>query len=374
MITVDTEWIRKIRLGKQQRVHARMAAALTLQTIDRERQSRDCDEDRNSTPSEEHKSIGEGLDIWSATWPTQSDFAQYMPLHWPEAMQRALPQQTQKMLAEQSSKFQEHWQSYLSLPNSLGSHYSTYKYLWSIVNSRCFYWERPQQAIRRQKGSHKRARTLPKVDSEDCMALVPFADYFNHAAAGCEFSSDASGCWITCDRDYTEGEEVVVSYGKHDNDMLLIEYGFTMDDNPYDKVMLDDLFEHSCWKARHAQMDLLVSRSYMGNLTLDRTGVCFRTEVALLSLVANVDTLLKFMDGEDVDESRIKRKADAKLTVLLNEEGQRVAAKLEELMSRKQGTDPATTEAVNIAATMQRWKQIHQIVSDFDRTAGAMPV
>lgn len=374
MVTIDTEQIQKTKLGKQRRVHARMAAALTLQIINREREREVRDKGTVSDPPEEHESFGEALNIWSATWPTPRDFEQYMPLHWPESMQRALPDQTQSMLAEQSSKFREHWQSYISHPDALESHFATYKYLWSIVNSRCFYWQRPQQAMRRQKGSHKRARTLPKVDSEDCMALVPFADYFNHAAAGCEFSSDASGCWITCDRDYTAGEEVVVSYGKHDNDMLLIEYGFTMDDNPYDEVKLDDCFEHSLWKSRHAQRDVMESRGYMGNFTLDGSGICFRTEVALHSLVTNAGNLQKFMDGDEVEQHLIKKKVSVKMTALLEEKARTIAAKLDELASQQKNVDPATTRAANLAFIIQRWKQIQQLVRNSNQVADAKPV
>lgn len=109
-----------------------------------------------------------------------------------------------------------------------------FMYYWMVVNTRCFYWA-PKPARKKQ------AWRQPKLEPDDCMTLCPFADYFNHTSKGCDFDSNLSRCWVTCDRDYEAGEEVYLSYGKHSNDMLLAEYGFIFDGNMWDHVKLDEL-------------------------------------------------------------------------------------------------------------------------------------
>lgn len=60
----------------------------------------------------------------------------------------------------------------------------SFRYFWLIINTRCFYWDYPLTPPAR----------LPKKRSDlkgiDCLALCPFADYFNHVDEGvCRFFS-----------------------------------------------------------------------------------------------------------------------------------------------------------------------------------------
>jgi hypothetical protein len=53
----------------------------------------------------------------------------------------------------------------------------TFKYYWMLVNSRCYYWNFAKSR-KRKRGEEG------KVSVNECMALCPFADYFNHGSDG----------------------------------------------------------------------------------------------------------------------------------------------------------------------------------------------
>ena len=72
--------------------------------------------------------------------------------------------------------------------------------------------------------------------------LIPFVDFLNHS-----FEANANGYYDASTRRFvlkaveldSKGIQVVVmtiTYGHHDNAKLLVEYGFVLDDNVYDKV------------------------------------------------------------------------------------------------------------------------------------------
>lgn len=72
------------------------------------------------------------------------------------------------LLHKQEKKLKKDWSRVMGIfPNASLERYTHY---WLVVNTRSFYFEPP--------GAKKvRAR-------DDCMALCPFADYFNHADHG----------------------------------------------------------------------------------------------------------------------------------------------------------------------------------------------
>lgn len=65
---------------------------------------------------------------------------------------------------------------------------SIFTYVWQIVNTRCFYWDYPNvPAAKLPKGK----RSLLK--SDDCEALIPFMDLFNHDTEGVSIYSQNMG-------------------------------------------------------------------------------------------------------------------------------------------------------------------------------------
>ena len=78
------------------------------------------------------------------------------------------------LLKKQQRKFGIDWDQLRPILSE--AKFECFSYYWMLVNSRCYYW--PYAKSRKGTGKIKR---LP-VD--DCMALCPFADYFNHASEG----------------------------------------------------------------------------------------------------------------------------------------------------------------------------------------------
>lgn len=147
-------------------------------------------------------------ELWRNTWPSRQDFEESMPILWPSALggpkwpdhdgngnnggpsspsaqPNFLPPSIsgswntfqkkhaskeyetyhQNLLALQETRLLKAWTDVVSVfPDT---DWRTFSYHWLIINTRSFYWlgagqDRPE-------------------DRNDAMALLPFADYFNHA-------------------------------------------------------------------------------------------------------------------------------------------------------------------------------------------------
>ena len=229
---------------------------------------------------------------WRATWPSMQDFVDSMPIMWPDEVTEIfhhLSEESKQLLSPSSSTEKDgkilctdptgsrkcngndanslSTHGFCPLPPGIGGQFGTvvlsdsiqngnrsllhkqkrklkkdwdkvstvlpnadldtYTYYWLIVNTRSFYFEAP--------------RATQKLSPEDCLVLCPFADYFNHAVEGCNVSFDDMGLTITSNRAFESEEEVFVTYGSHNNDFLLTEYGFILEENKWDTLLLDDL-------------------------------------------------------------------------------------------------------------------------------------
>jgi hypothetical protein len=144
-------------------------------------------------------------DIWKATWPSMGDFEDGMPILWPKELggsdlKNNSPDETaitddsststtlppsasglwntfrkkplvedyqtkhQNLLAQQEKRLRDAWRDVLAIfPDT---NWETFSYYWLIINTRSFFYLMPGQE-------------RPE-DTNEAMALVPFADYFNH--------------------------------------------------------------------------------------------------------------------------------------------------------------------------------------------------
>jgi hypothetical protein len=142
--------------------------------------------------------------LWRRTWPSRQDFEESMPVLWPEGLRgserddgngqsqsprtnflapsisgrwntiqtqgsgssrHAYETVHQNLLPEQQKRLQTAWDTVVAVfPET---DWATFSYHWLIVNTRSFYYLMPGQS--------------PPEDSNDAMALLPFADYFNHS-------------------------------------------------------------------------------------------------------------------------------------------------------------------------------------------------
>ncbi|KAF2820058.1 SET domain-containing protein [Ophiobolus disseminans] len=342
--------IRDLQLPENVPVHGRLAAALALWYSDAEHQ--------------EYK-------IWQDVWPTQSDFQSTMPLYYAQELQNLLPHAATTLLNNQSAKLEKDWEDLRRHIPSISK--ELFMYTWLIVNTRTFYWTYPDLP-----NSHPR---LPKkrkqLTADDCYAMCPFMDYFNHSDVGCDPQSDSKGYSVAADRDYKAGEEVYVSYGSHTNDFLLVEYGFILDSNQNDSIPLDHLLLSLLSKE---QADALIEDGFYGNYTLStkEPTTCHRTQAVLRLLILDNRRYSAFVGGDD-DGSKEQGKVDQYLEGILTKYSRRIMDISEELehlkpdvpgegkRERRQSKRIANVKSVVKAehrdVLIKRWKQICDILN-----------
>jgi len=290
---------------------------------------------------------------WMATWPRLSDFSSTMPLLWPDktkamlsvhpsarypgsgevrgeggstarpasrmlfvptspAMQRiwstrpwAKPdsQSCAGLVTEQQTKFSRCVDRVAKcFPDRvLDIHHQDYwsfVHMWCCINTRCFYYVKPGDE--------------PPNDSNDAMALCPGMDLFNHTDHGsCKTRYDEGGYYVIADRDYGAGEELLLTYGSHNNDALWTEYGFMLNENQQDAIQLDEVvLSDTC----PDQKRMLDRRGYLGEYWLGAEGVCWRTEVVAWLSVLNAEEWQRLLDGSFDPHGRTKEVKERNLS------------------------------------------------------------
>ncbi|KAF7717287.1 Uncharacterized protein PECH_007566 [Penicillium ucsense] len=241
--------------------------------------------------------------LWRRAWPTRQDFEDSLPLLWPKELgglswpdsdtgkgeangQTDLPQflppcisghwstvqkgsgfkeyesEHQKLLPAQQIRLRKAWADVTAAVPEID--WKSFSYHWLILNTRSFYWVA--------------AGEEPPEDRNDAMAMLPFADYFNHADIECDVKFDEDGYTLRATENYEKGDEVYMSYGGHPNDLLLAEYGFFLEHSDSDCLYLDDIIFRDL-DNKDKQEELWLNQ-YYGNYQLVSQGVCYRTEVA----------------------------------------------------------------------------------------------
>jgi hypothetical protein len=274
--------------------------------------------------------------LWKTILPSKDDILGDMPLVWNKVLQDLLPGAAKALLKNQQRKYQLDWTAASkALPNLTED---LYLYNWLIVNTRTFYWV-----------SQETKHPLP---SDDCMALNPVADYFNHADEGCTVEFGSNGFTIFSDRVYEKGEEIFISYGKHSNDFLLTEYGFILSENTWDEIRLDHVIlpEFST-----TQLDYLSNAGFLGNYILDQRTVCHRTQVALRLLCMPLRSWYRFVSGED-DGEKDQGKVNQTLLKSLRSFEDQTKVVLKRLTLIKTGLDSQRD------MLRRRWQQIHGLL------------
>ncbi|KFY36733.1 hypothetical protein V495_07646 [Pseudogymnoascus sp. VKM F-4514 (FW-929)] len=269
---------------------------------------------------------------WRDVLPSQEDFQTSMPILWPPVLQGFLPEAASALLSNQIKKFSLDWEVVSgAFPDLTRDHYM---YNWLIVNTRTFYYTTP--------GAKR------KKDPKDCMTLNPFADYFNHSSQGCKVEFGPEGFEITSNKVYEKGEEIYISYGKHSNDFLLGEYGFVMDENDADHILLDSVIIS---EMDAGQLELVKDAGYFGNYILDKESVCYRTEVALRALCMPARRWQRFVEsGDDGEHDR------AMVNELLAKVLKIYVAKAENLI--KQLLSLEVEDMSQVETLVRRWTQI----------------
>jgi hypothetical protein len=300
-----------------------------------------------------------------------SDFQSTMPLCYSKDLQGLLPHAATLLLTNQRAKLEKDWKDLHTHIPSVDK--DMFTYTWLIVNTRTFFWEYPDLP-----NSHPR---LPKkrsqLTADDCYAMCPFMDYFNHSDVGCNPESDSRGYSVTADRDYKAGEEVFVTYGAHTNDFLLAEYGFILDSNQNDSMPLDHILLPLF---NTEQVDALKEDGFHGNYTLfaKEPTICHRTQAALRLLLLDNKRYSLFVSGDD-DGIREQSRVNTYLADVLTKYSRQIIDILEELerlevdTSNRGGDNKkrrisivsgkGLTKSEHRDVLLKRWKQIRELVN-----------
>lgn len=184
--------------------------------------------------------------------------------------------------------------------------YSAFLWAWCTVNTRAVYL---------------RSRRQECLSAEpDTCALAPYLDLLNHSPhvqvkaafnekTGCYEIRTASGC--------RKHQEVFICYGPHDNQRLLLEYGFVSFCNPHACVPVpgETLVKYlpPSDKQVHKKMSILKDHGFTENLTFGWDGPSWRllTALKLLCLEAEKFTSWKkVLLGEVISDTNEKTSLD----------------------------------------------------------------
>ncbi|KAI0838166.1 SET domain-containing protein, partial [Hypoxylon sp. FL0890] len=273
--------------------------------------------------------------VWNAVCPGPEDF-NGMPLVWPKQLRALLPLAARELLAKQEAKLVRDWAAVsAAFPQQLDE--ARYRYAWMLVNTRTFYYVNAR---------------LKRRTKDDHMCLQPVADLFNHGDEGCNVAFDHEGFTIKTTKAYARGEEVKICYGRHSGDFLLVEYGFVMDDNCWDELLLDGVLLP---RLSARQKEKLEEVGFLGKYVLDRETVCYRTQVAVRLLCCGFREWRRFVDGID-DGERSQQGADQLILELLREQRQIAEKTISEVEALTVG-DQQQREVL-----IKRWRQIRDLV------------
>jgi hypothetical protein len=276
---------------------------------------------------------------WRAVLPTKVDFEESMPIMWHSSLQELLPPGSLSILENQKKKISSDWAAVSAAFPGLS--YDLYVYNWLLVSTRTFYFTSPKIKMK-------------PLSRDDCLALIPLADLFNHADVGCEVTFSPSGYKICADREIEKGEEVYISYGNHSNDFLLVEYGFILAENRWDQISLDEIILPLL---SEEQKERLKEEGFLGKYVLDRENTCYRTLVALKLLCMPVNKWQHLLTNGLEGEEKYQKTADRILLEVLKPYLKNVEEKIKLVGVLDSGLE---SQRDTLA---RRWKQVHQLLA-----------
>ncbi|NWR68014.1 SETD4 protein, partial [Bucorvus abyssinicus] len=212
--------------------------------------------------------------------------------------------------------------------------YSAVEWAWCAINTRAIYMKHPQ-------------RDCFSLEP-DVYALAPYLDLLNHSPnvqVKAAFNEQTRSYEIWTNSQCKKYEEVFICYGPHDNQRLLLEYGFVAVDNPHSSVYVspDTLLRYfpPLDKQRNAKLSILKDHDFLENLTFGWDGPSWRllTALKLLSLEADEFTCWRRTLLGDVISARNEQQTlnmTAKICHFLIEETQHVLLQISQLKRNKE--------------------------------------
>ncbi|XP_012696234.2 SET domain-containing protein 4 [Clupea harengus] len=226
------------------------------------------------------------------------------------------------------------------------------RWAWCSVNTRTVYMRHPQS---------------PHLSTElDVYALAPYLDLLNHCPkvqVTAEFSQ-ANRCYeIRSVQGCRKFNQAFICYGPHDNQRLLLEYGFVAPSNPHAVVYVDLGTLKLCFNDWDKQLPqkllFLKEHDFLMNLTFGLDGPSWRlmTALRLLSLKPEQYACWKtVLLGAAVSKDREEWTTQTALMlckILLGES----SMALERLSHLKQGAGSSMTEQLSVVEFLRREEQ-----------------
>uniref|UniRef100_A0A8C0X1D5 SET domain-containing protein 4 n=1 Tax=Castor canadensis TaxID=51338 RepID=A0A8C0X1D5_CASCN len=174
--------------------------------------------------------------------------------------------------------------------------YSAFLWAWCTVNTRAVYL-RP------------RWRECLSAEPDTC-ALAPYLDLLNHSPhiqVKAAFNKE-TGCYeIRAASRCRKHEQVFICYGPHDNQRLLLEYGFVSLHNPHACVYV------STDKQMNKKISILKDHGFIENLTFGWDGPSWRLLTALKLLCLETEKFMcwkRVLLGEVISDTNEKTSLD----------------------------------------------------------------
>ncbi|KAL2887624.1 Ribosomal N-lysine methyltransferase 2 [Ceratocystis lukuohia] len=275
--------------------------------------------------------------VWRGVFPSRADFESCSALLWDASLQELLPAVSRSRLDVQKTAFTKDWEVVHDAFPEISE--SEYRYAWLLVNTRGFYNNSPR---------------MKRYPHKDRLALQPVVDLLNHAGTGCNVNFGALAFTVKADRMYMAGEEVFLSYGAHSNDFLLAEYGFVLDENPWDEICLDEVL---CPLFTAAQRKTLKESNFWAKYMADpKTPGCYRTQVALRLLILSSARWERVVSGLDEAED-----VQPQINGILNEALRKYQSITNKTQQRLGTLQSGTSGQKSLLA--KRWTQIEGMVA-----------
>ncbi|NWW48793.1 SETD4 protein, partial [Pedionomus torquatus] len=255
-----------------------------------------------------------------------------------------LPESLRKKAQEQRTTVHELYMSSKAFFSSLQPlfaentetvfNYSALEWAWCTINTRTIY----------MKHSQKECFSL----EPDVYALAPYLDLLNHSPnvqVKAAFNEQTRSYEIWTNSQCKKYKEVFICYGPHDNQRLLLEYGFVAMNNPHSSVYVssDTLLKYfpPLDKQRNAKISILKDHDFLENLTFGWDGPSWRllTALKLLSLEADEFTSWRRTLLGDVISARNEQQTltiTEKICHFLIEETQQVLLQISQLKRKKE--------------------------------------
>ncbi|CAL8268882.1 unnamed protein product [Boreogadus saida] len=230
--------------------------------------------------------------------------------------------------------------------------YDALRWAWCSVNTRSVFLSRPPNHF---------------LSGQDVYALAPFLDLLNHrpdVQVSASFNH-VNACYeIRTVAGIQRYQQAFINYGSHDNQRLLIEYGFVAPGNPNSVVYVDaDLLQQVLQGALDRSVDqkmkFLRENNFSHNLTVSSDGPSWRLMTALKLLAlpqAAYPSWKAVLLGQSVcDDS--EQWAGRTAWILCQRLLQDTNASMEKISSLLQHCDKPTKEQLGVIRSLRQEEQ-----------------